>query len=219
MFQRMIAIPQEEYMQMSAVQSVKQPLTEQFFHVEKQLTQAEQVRDPYRRMILQGEALNEMKDLKEKMRNNIKVATPKPYVNRAKALYGSVESFLRFNEKGELMDKNNQVISQSRVEDLIQHAVRDRRRNITPIGWSSFLDILREHNIPKSTLNRQTLEELGSVRKADAFPIKTEKGVEVFPIKKAAVKRRRSTSPSPLRVRKSSRKIKPKVKPDFLHKF
>ena len=160
MFQRMIAIPQEEYLSMNALQHVKQPLEQQFHQLNRQFTEAEKIHDPYRRLVFQGEALDEMKELKEKMRHNIQVSTPKPYVNRAKALFQNVESFVHFNEKGELLDKHNQAISQSRIEDLIQHAVRDRRRNMTPTGWSSFLSLLHEHNVPRSVLNRQTLDEL-----------------------------------------------------------
>ena len=199
----MIAIPQEEYMQMTAVQQAHQPLTQQFQNSEKQFTDAEQIRDPYRRMILQGEALEDMKELKEVMRNNVQITSPKPYKNRAKALYQSVESVLRFNEKGELIDKNNQNISQSRVEDLIQHAVRDRRRNMTPIGWSTFLEILREHNIPKSSLNRQTLDDLEASIK---MPKSAQVEVKTEP---SSTRKRKKLTP----VRKSSRKVK---KPDFL---
>ena len=92
----MIAIPQEEYMQMTAVQQAHQPLNQQFQNSEKQFTDAEQIRDPYRRMILQGEALDDMKELKERMRNNVQITSPQPYKNRAKALYQSVESVLLF---------------------------------------------------------------------------------------------------------------------------
>lgn len=34
--------------------------------------------------------------------------------------------------------------------DLVQHAVRDRRRNLTPMGWPEFRHLLQEHNVPKS---------------------------------------------------------------------
>ena len=157
---------------MNAIQHVKQPLEQQFQHLNRQYTEAEKIHDPYRRLVFQGEALDEMKELKERMRHYVQVSTPKPYVNRAKALYQNVESLLQFNAKGELMDKENRVISQSRVEDLIQHAVRDRRRNMTPIGWSTFLSILREHNVPKSLLNRQTLDELDEIDQQSSVPFK-----------------------------------------------
>ena len=103
----MIAIPQEEYLSMNALQHVKQPLEQQFHQLNRQFTEAEKIHDPYRRLVFQGEALDEMKELKEKMRHNIQVSTPKPYVNRAKALFQNVESFVHFNEKGKSLDKHN----------------------------------------------------------------------------------------------------------------
>ena len=159
-FQRMVAIPQEEYLQMSAVQNVKQPLTQQFYDLEKQYSGDADASDPYRRLMLQSSTLEQMKALKEKMRYDIGIATPKPYQNRAKVLFNSIEAYLKFNERGEILDKEGNVIPNSRVEDLIQHAVRDRRRNIMPSGWRQFVELLRHHNVPKTVLNRETLNEL-----------------------------------------------------------
>lgn len=225
MFQRLIAIPQEEYMSMSAAQHVKQPLEQQFHHLNRQFTDVERIQDPYRRLVLQGEVLDEMKELKERMRHNVQVSTPKPYMNRAKALFQNVESFLRFNEKGEMMDKNNQVISQSRVEDLIQHAVRDRRRNMTPTGWSSFLSMLHEHNVPRSVLNRQTLDELDkliySVKKPEmtSFAGKSTKSLTSFKTEPKSPKRLATKQVRSPFKRKSSRKPKKAIKADFLYNF
>ena len=101
-----------------------------------------------------------MKQVKEQMRNSLVISTPKPYQNRAKALFQTVENFVRFNDKGEFHSNDGNIVRGSRLEDVIQHAVRDRRRNMTPTGWSDFLTILREHNVPKSILNRDTLDEL-----------------------------------------------------------
>ena len=225
MFQRMIAIPQEEYVSMNSLQHVKQPLDQQFQHLNRQFTDAEKIQDPYRRLLFQGEALDEMKELKERMRHYVQVSTPKPYVNRAKALFQNVESFLRFNEKGELMDKNNQVISQSRVEDLIQHAVRDRRRNMTPTGWSSFLSMLHEYNVPRSVLNRQTLDELdkltSSLQKPEmtSFPRKQTKLLTSLQTVSKSPKRLRTKQLHTTLKWKSSRKPKKTVKDDFLYNF
>lgn len=159
-FQRMIVIPQEEYLQLSSVQQAKQPLTQQFYTLENQYQEEGKVRDPYQRLMLQSSTLENMKELKEKMRNDIAVNTPKPYQSRAKSLFNSLESFLKFNERGEIYDKDDVIIPNSHVEDLIQHAVRDRRRNMIPLGWSQFVDILRERNVPRSVLNRNTLDEI-----------------------------------------------------------
>lgn len=159
-FQRMIAIPEEEYLQMSIIQNARQPLSQQFYSLESQHNKDSQIRDPYRRLVLQSDTLDDMKELKEKMRNYITVSTPKPYRSRAQALFENISSFLRFTERGEVYDKENNLINNSRVEDLIQHAVRDRRRNISPTGWKTFLSLLREHNVPKSILNRDTINEI-----------------------------------------------------------
>ena len=161
MFQRLVAIPQEEYINMSNLRNVHQPMSQYFQNLQKQYQDVEQVRDPYERLIKQSEVLDQMKDVKDYIRQSVTVNTPKPFQNRAKALFQSMENFLKFNDRGELIDEEGSVIPSSRIEDLIQHAVRDRRRgNKTPIGWKQFLNLLHEHNVPKSNLNRYTLDEI-----------------------------------------------------------
>lgn len=216
-FQRMVAIPQEEYMQLSAVQNVRQPLTQQFYSLENQYNQEAQVQDPYRRLYLQSSTLDEMKQLKEQMRQYISISTPKPYRNRAQALLENISPFVRFNERGEIYDnKENKIIERSRMEDLIQHAVRDRRRNISPVGWSYFVSLLREHNIPKSILNGSTIEEME--RKLNESSSSSSPTAAI----KHETVRRRSVSPKPARATppsvgrqrraKSSRIPKPSVR-------
>lgn len=160
MFQRLMAIPQEEYMQLSSVQQARQPTTQQFYNLERRYREGEQILEPYKRLINQSEVLDEMKDLKIKMRQGIIESTPKPYQTRAKNLFQSLEPFLKFNERGEIYNDDNQLISRSRLEDLVQHAVRDRRRSLTPTGWPEFRHLLQEHNVPKFMLNRDTLDEM-----------------------------------------------------------
>ena len=162
-FQRMIAIPQEEYLALSTMQNVREPLAQHFYSLEKKYNEEEHERDPYRRMILQSSTLDQMKQVKDQMRNALVVATPKPYQSRAKALFQSLETFIKFNDKGEIYSDEGTLIPGSRLEDLIQHAVRDRRRNMTPEGWSEFLKILHDHNVPKSMLNRNTLDEMDAI--------------------------------------------------------
>ena len=164
MFQRLIAIPQEEYMQLTRIQQVRQPATQQFYNLERQYNEQARIDDPYHRLMLQSETLDEMKELKERMRQDITSTTPKPYQKRAQALFQSMEPFLKFNERGEIYNVSEQLIPQSRLEDLIQYAVRDRRRNITPTGWQDFRILLKTHNVPKSMLNRDTLEEMNKER-------------------------------------------------------
>lgn len=204
-FQRMVAIPQEEYLQLSAVQNVRQPLSQQMYNLESQYNQEAHIKDPYKRLVMQSETLDDMKELKDKMRNYLSVSTPKPFRTRAQALLESVSSFLRFNERGEIYDEENNIISNTRLEDLIQHAVRDRRRNISPAGWEYFIKLLFQHNVPKSNLNRGTIEEMDVMSRPtirEAIKQETPKGLK------------RIRSPGP---RRSSRKWKPTEK--FLESF
>ena len=160
-FTRMIAIPQEEYLHLSSMQNTQQPLTQKMTQLQQEYQQQPiYSKNPYEQMVLQGSTLEEMKALKEKIRNDISLGTPKPYRNRALSLYHSIEPVVKFNERGEIYGEDDKAIQDSRAEDLIQHAVRDRRRHFTPIAWNYFLKVLKKYNIPKSALNRPTLEEL-----------------------------------------------------------
>ena len=219
MFQRMVVIPQEEYLQMNSVQNVRQPLTQQFYNLESQYNKEAEIANPYKRLISQSNTLEAMKELKEQMRHYITVSTPKPYRSRAQALLENVSSFLRYNERGEIFDLENKTIENSRLEDLIQHAVRDRRRNISPVGWKYFMGLLREHNVPKSILNRDTIEEMEhNVDNSTQMKIKSEP-VETTVSKSKTVKR---LDRSKIPVRVQSTRIKKPTKQkllDFLKTF
>lgn len=187
-YSRMVVIPQEEYVQMTAVQQARQPLTQQFYNSEQDYQRNLHVSNPQRSIMLQSEAIERMKDLKDQMRNYLTISTPKPYRSRAEALFQTIEPHLNVNEKGEIIKDDNAVIESSRYEDLIQHAVRDRRRNFTPIGWDYFVELLRKHNVPKSSLNLETLKELSN-------PFTTRKKLIASKIvKRARAAKRRSDS-------------------------
>ena len=49
-------------------------------------------------------------------------------------MFNFINKKLTVNEKGEIVDNDGKVIEGSNIADLIQHAVRDRRRNINP-NW------------------------------------------------------------------------------------
>ena len=159
-FQRMIAIPQEEYIQLKSVQHVKQPESQKMVDLTQLYQQQSQIQDPYEKLMMQGATLDAMKDLKERMRHNLSLGTPKPYRNRALSLYRSIEPHVKFTERGEIYGEDDKPIEHSRAEDLIQHAVRDRRRDFTPVAWDHFVKLLKKHNVPKTVLNRQTIDEL-----------------------------------------------------------
>ena len=172
----MVAIPQEEYTKLTSVQQVRQPFTQQFYNLERQYGEHEHIRDPYQRMMMQSETLEDMKDLKERMRQDLTVATPKPYKSRALALYQSLQPYIKFNERGEIFSEDGALVPDSRLEDLVQYAVRDRRRAIVPTGWSQFRNLIQSQNVPRYMLNRDTLEELtkGKVKVEPTTPFKVK---------------------------------------------
>ena len=204
-FDRLVAIPQEEYLALSSLQNAKEPLAQHFYNLESRYQNEANIRDPYRRLMLQSNTLDQMKEVKEQLRNSLVISTPKPYQSRANALFQTIESFLKFNDKGEIYSNDGNIISGSRVEDLIQHAVRDRRRNLTPTGWSDFITILRDHNVPKSILNRDTLDEMdGKVTPTPQVKLnKSPKGD--MSVKTESEENIRQISPSPSPVQRRSR--------------
>ena len=228
-FERMIAIPQEEYIQLKSVQHVKQPQAQKMVELSQLYQQQAEIKDPYEKLILQGNTLDEMKEWKDKIRNEMALGTPKPYRNRALSLYRSMEPHVKINQRGEIHDKNDKPIEHSRVEDLIQHAVRDRRRHFTPIAWDHFSKLLKEHNIPRSLLNRATLEELDKPPEKKEAPKKraTRKRQSLFPempiTPKSAKRKRQSLFPEKQITPKSAkRKRRASLRypsPDFLKDF
>ena len=197
-FQRLVAIPQDEYTALLNVQNVKQPLGHYFNNLSKEYVTEERETDPYRRLLLQSNTLDQMKQVKEQMRNSLSISTPKPYQSRAKALLQTLESVLKFNSKGEIYSDDGNLIDGSRLEDLIQHAVRDRRRNLTPTGWSDFLTILRNHNVPKSLLNRYTLDEMEESKPSEM----TQARPKIVPVKRN------------LKIKEDVKGILPKIVPE-----
>lgn len=218
-FQRLVAIPQEEYAQMTTVQNVRQPLTQQLYQIQNDYKQNDTLPDPYRRVMLQSENLEDMKELKDKMRNYLTISTPKPYRTRAQSLFESIEKFVKFNERGEIRDPADNVIENSRLEDLIQHAVKDRRRNITPIGWTSFVDILKENNVPRSILNRETLIELGKTEMTSKIPRLVSKSPKKEVRESRPRKRVTITNPSELKGKRRIIKSRRYPSVDFLKDF
>ena len=196
-FQRMVVIPENEYIQLTTLQQVKQPLAQKFYNVNQEYENAATISDPYSRLAVRSTTLSELKGLNDEMRNYLTITTPKPYRSRAERLFSVLEPNIRWNEKGEIIHKvTNTPINNSQLTDLIQHAVSDRRRrNISPTGWDYFLKQLREHNVPQMLLNLSTLDELKAASPAPTTTsLKTDAGTSMSRPK--IVARRRLLSPT-----------------------
>ena len=75
-FQRMVVIPQDEYLSvstLSSLQQVKELLQDQFYEVE-----GEKISDPYRWLVIQSTSIDQMKSVKEQIRYCLTAATLKP---------------------------------------------------------------------------------------------------------------------------------------------
>ena len=159
-YQRMIAIPEHEYSQSREMQQVMHPMKTEMASLMSDYQQHSSLTNPQTRVQMQGETLEQMIKLKDGLRQNVRNATPRPYQSRADGLMNFMVDKLKFNEKGELHDESGNVIHSSNIVDLIQHAVRDRRRKMTPTGWEYFIQKLSDVNAPQMLLNYDTLEEM-----------------------------------------------------------
>lgn len=166
-FQRMVVIPQEEYAHMISMQRMQHPYSAKFETLDKQYMDQEDIKDPYSRMIHQSDTLNDMKILKENMHRSLMTATPKQYRHRADTLMKVLEPHVSLTQKGEVVNTvSGNVIHDVRMDDLIQHAVRDKRRSgFSPKGWSHFVQLLRDVNVPQIVLNKETLNDLQTLRR------------------------------------------------------
>ena len=195
-FERMVAVPEDEYNLLRNVQQANNPIQQQFSQLSNDYDRQRSIPDPYTRIHRQGETLDAMIRLKDELRDRLKMVTPKPYQSRAESLYDYLKNKLTFSDKGELMDDGKAIVD-SNITDLIQHAVRDRRRNITPVGWKPFLTNLQQTNAPKMLLSYDTLEELRSpssvYRRSEPMSVKRSPSVL---IKQERLSERASRSPT-----------------------
>ena len=163
-FQRMVGIAEDEYMHLKSLQQITNPLQSRFLSFAKEYDQQGMIHDPYVRVQRQGETLNQMINIKDDLRKRAIQVTPRPYQGRVQNLFDFVSDKIGVNAKGEMYDRHGAVIEGSNITDLVQHAVRDRRRNIVPTGWNDFLNVLRDNNAPRMILNYDTLDEIRAVQ-------------------------------------------------------
>lgn len=181
-FQRMIIIPQEEYSQLLSVQKAMQPYTQPFQQLQKRFDDSAQINDPYSRLLHETDAMNQMRVLQGNMRDMLMTAVPKAYKSRAESLLKVIEPHVKVSPRGELVEPTTgKVLENTRVDDLIQHAVSGKRRAFEPSGWLPFVEQLRKINVPKSILNRETIQELETKVKTEPVEVKRGKKRRLSP--------------------------------------
>ena len=159
-FERLVAIPEQEYKFLKNTRQIQQPSQGLFSSLSNDYSRQSFIQDPYERIQRQGETMNALLKLKDDMRRRIVQSTPKPYQSRAESLLKFIEGQIEVNDKGEILDSERLPLEGSNITDLVQHAVRDRRRNIQPLSWKVFKNRLQDMNVPQSLLNYETLEEM-----------------------------------------------------------
>ena len=214
-FDRMVAIPEDEYNQLRSMQQVSNPETAHFLQLSRDYRRQDGIQDPYTRVHLQGETLDQMKQVKDTMRQRLLQATPKPYQNRADTLFNFMKDKVRMSPKGELYRDDGELIEGSNITDLVQHAVRDRRRAINPYGWKEFVQQLKENNVPNMILNYDTLDELRSPKllhspKSSPSPRKSR-----IPVSRLSLSARLEDAKQSVRRKSSRKKSIPKHFKDF----
>lgn len=210
-FERMVVIPEMEYSQLKSALQMSKPLESQFVELSKDYKQQSGIDNSYERIHQQGETLNEMINLKDQLRNNLINSTPRPYQSRADGLLKFISDKVDFNNKGELKDASGNSIEGSNLTDLIQHAVRDRRRNINPVGWDYFKDRLHDSNAPKMILNYETLDEMRSPTRDWSIPTATLKSISKQTIKQGSHATSNQLHSTPKSVKKAKKRIVKKV--------
>lgn len=160
----MAVLPYEEYLELRHQQPHLSPLEKKYEKVVNKFREHANIDNPIEQQMKQGQDLDEMRLLKEKMN--------KHYFKNEKQTRGSQllsflsPSVLEFNSAGEVTDKRtNTTIHGSRIDDLINYAVDDGINSIStpPTGWTNFISILKSvPHIPQQMLNSYTTHELAS---------------------------------------------------------
>ena len=158
-YSKMVVLPQEEYVQLNSTRNIQQP--QQLQDLTKTDENIEKIQDPYRKLQLHANNIEERRIIRDKIRKFITLSTPRRYRSRAENLLNFIEPFVQFNERGEVLDRENHVIEGSHIDDLLQHAVRDmRRKSVKPTGWDYFRDVLARENVPHNIIGAPTITEL-----------------------------------------------------------
>ena len=177
----MVVLPQEEYLQLKSVKISQHPISNQLQELVKEDDKIEKITDPYRRLQLHANNVEERRVIREKMRKFITLSTPRQYRSRAENLLNFIEPFIHYNERGEIFDnERGEAIRDSHIDTLLQHAVRDfRRKTVKPNGWDHFRDILARENVPHNIIGAPTISELSKAQSSVQPKIKAARKLKI----------------------------------------
>ena len=163
----MVVLPEAEYLELQQRQKVSTtttPLEKKYDKVLHQYREHSKIHDPIEQHYKQGEDLDEMRRLRDKM--NAYYFKNENHKDHGSQLLSILSpALLDCNHAGEILDKQkNQIVRGSRLDDLIIHAVSHHRPSLPPPpGWNEFVSILkRAPHIPEHILNARTQQQLSS---------------------------------------------------------
>lgn len=94
-----------------------------------------------------------------------------PNVNKKRAqqmLYHLSSFKQQWNERGQLIDDSGEPIPRSNVIELIDHVTNTRRTSRIPAGFSSFVKLLDDSNIPRHLLSTQGLHKVDNYKHSES---------------------------------------------------
>ena len=160
----MVVLPQAEYLELQQRhQQSASPLEQKHDKVLHQYREHFNIHDPIEQQYKQGEDLNELRRLREKMKTYY--FKDEDQQRGSQLLSMLTPALLDYNHAGEIVDKHsNQTVPGSRIDDLIKYAVNQHQsQSPSPHGWKEFVSILkRVPHIPPHLLNSHTLDQLSS---------------------------------------------------------
>ena len=177
----MVVLPQEEYLQLKSLKNSQQPIANQLQDLTRKDEEIEKISDPYRRLQLHADNIEERRVIRDKMRKFITLTTPRQYRSRAENLLNFIEPFVQYNERGEILDsENGEAIKDSHIDDLLQHAVRDmRRKMVKPTGWDQFREILAREHVPHNITGSPTISELSKAHSITRPKTKVSRKIKI----------------------------------------
>ena len=167
----MVVLPQAEYLELQQRhQQSASPLEQKHDKVLHQYREHFNIPDPIEQQYKQGEDLNELRRLREKMKTYY--FKDEDQQRGSQLLFMLTPALLDYNHAGEIVDKHsNQTIAGSRIDDLIKYAVSQHTSQPPPHGWEEFVSILkRVPHIPPHILNSHTQDKLSSSSASPSSP-------------------------------------------------